>query len=434
MQSVKTPRFNYIVFTLLIAVLTSGHVLIVDALGLRLVLQIVMIASLLTYIFTSVDKKIDRRGLIIIYIALAGLAGDVVMRQDVNDILGYCLLVSVCFTLLVITPESILAFIRKLNYINCFFAICSITALILSVYSESVFKGLFEKAPYYSTSFLSGISWPALLSHADTEQTMFGLLLPRISAHLQQASLLPAYFLLPLGISLAFSSQNKNSVTIIILLFCVLSTGGSVYVALIMCLFIYFIASYIPRVAFYILPFILLLISSSLLAYFFLDAYDLDVLRSMVRSFGAAFQDSVSEENALSQRLSSGVVRLALMGFQVIGFFESFPFPAESVLVKMTIGGNVFTNGLRGGVLGFVLTCAMYYSMFYALSHCLKDCRSDQKLKRLGLSLIYALVFQSFIYNDFGFSTYYGYMMFSIILVLSYAYLNSDSYQSEKSN
>jgi len=424
--------FNYSVWILLIGVFTSGHVLVVDSLGLRLPLQVMMIGMLLAYIFQSIGKKINKSGLIVVYVAMSCLVGDLIMRQDVNDIMGYLLLVAFSFTLLVMKPQAILEFISKLNHLNWFFATCSIIAIILSINSVTQFNALFEKAPYYSTSFLSGVSWQSLLSHADTEQTLFGIMVPRISAHLQQASLIPAYFMLPLAISLAFAPQNKMFITVTILLFCILSTGGTVYVALASGILIYLIGSYIPRVMFLIMPFILLAISSSLLLYFFIDAYDVDALKGMSRSVGEAWEASSTDQSPISQRLGSGLVRLALMGFQTAGFIESFPLPANTALVKMTIGGNLLTNGLRGGLVGLVFTGIMYYSIFYAVSGCLKKCHRDEKSQRLGFSMIYALVFQSFIYNDFGFSTYYGYMMFIVILVLANAHLSGLTYHRER--
>lgn len=432
MKSGGNYKFNYIVLTLLIAVFTSGHVVLVDALGLRLILQIVMVGLLLTYIYTSIGKQINKRGLIVIYIACAGLIGDLLIRRDLNDILGYFLLLSLCFTVLVMTTDSVLVFIKMLNRMNCFFAICATTALLLSINSDTAFKVPYAKPPYYSMSFLSGVGWHSLLSNTDSVLSMFGLQLPRLSAHLQQASLVPAYFLLPLGISLAFSSENNKLVTVTILLFCALTFGGNTYVGLALCLCIYLAASYVPRGIFLIMPFVLVIISSCLLIYAFIDAYEVNDLKSVVRSYGQAYHDSYGEESVVNARLGSGVVRLGLMGFQVIGFLDSFPLPAESILVKMTIGGNLLTNGLRGGVVGFIVTWMMYYSIFYVVSHRLKACKADQRLRRFGLSLIYSMVFQSFAYNDFGFSTYYGYMMFAIILVLGYSSLSGGSYHSKK--
>ena len=418
-ENKKKYSFNYVSLALVLAVFTSGHVLTVDALGLRLILQITMIALILTFLFTSYKKKINKKGLIVIYVALSCVLSDLIVRQDLNDILGYALLISLTLTILLMNPESILKFIGTLNYINCFFASCSIIALLISINSSSMFNAMFDKAPYYSSSFLSGIGWQSLLGHADTEQLFFGLTLPRISAHLQQASLVPAYFLLPLAISLAFISKNRSYIILLIILFSILSTGGNTYVAFAMTIFIYTFAKYIPQIFFTVMPFVLIIFSSSLLVYLFIDTYDADALKEMSRSFGESYESASSNQTPVGQGLGSGIVRLALMGYQTIGFIENFPLPANSALVKNTIGGNLMTNGLRGGVIGFLFTSVMYYILFHSISQGLKQCKPSEKKKIFGFSLMYALIFQSFIYNDFGFSTYYGYTMFAIIIILS---------------
>jgi len=81
-------------------------------------------------------------------------------------------------------------------------------------------------------------------------------------------------------------------------------------------------------------------------------------------------------------------------------------------------GGFNFNSSLLG-VIGFLFTSVMYYILFHSISQGLKQCKPSEKKKIFGFSLMYALIFQSFIYNDFGFSTYYGYTMFAIIIILS---------------
>lgn len=83
------------------------------------------------------------------------------------------------------------------------------------------------------------------------------------------------------------------------------------------------------------------------------------------------------------------------------------------------------TNSLRGGLLGFIFSIFMYFVLFCGISKNIIKYKSSNKAKKFGLSLMYALVFQSFIYNDFGFSTYYGYFMFSIIIILLFTAKNN---------
>jgi len=80
----------------------------------------------------------------------------------------------------------------------------------------------------------------------------------------------------------------------------------------------------------------------------------------------------------------------------------------------------VMTNALRAGVIGLIATIVMYYVLFTSITNHLIKYKSSNKVKRFGLSLLYVLIFQSFLYNDYGFSTYYGYIMYTVIILLSY--------------
>jgi len=76
------------------------------------------------------------------------------------------------------------------------------------------------------------------------------------------------------------------------------------------------------------------------------------------------------------------------------------------------------TNALRGGVVGLLLTVALYYKIFRLISLELTNVENKSKANQCGLALMYALIFQSMVFSDFGFSTYYGFVMFSIALLL----------------
>lgn len=414
----KNYKFSLSVFILIFSVYTSGHVVLVDTIGARAILQLLMVIFMFLYILLSTQKGINRNGLIVLYAVVPSMFGEILLRGDINNILGYFLLIALLFIVLTIKYGDIINFITTLNIINTVLAIMAIIVLVLSISSYNIFDALLSRADYYNPSFLSGMSAWSLLGHADTWNVMLGEKVPRISAHLQQASLVPAYFLLPLSISLAFSPVNKWHIVFFILLFVLLSMGGASYVSLFMCLLIYIFINYIPRHVLILAPFILLIVHSILLVYLYVDIYDIELIKDISRGIGSDYSNDL-DSSVINNRMSSGVVRIVLMGFQVIGFIENFPLPAGEEITNMTIGGNVMTNALRGGVIGLVATIFMYYVLFRGVTNHLIKYKSSNKVKRLGLSLLYALIFQSFFYNDYGFSTYYGYIMFAVIILLS---------------
>jgi hypothetical protein len=414
----KNYKINLPVFILILSVYTSGHVVLVDTMGIRLILQLLMMIFMFLYILSSTQKGMNKHGFVVLFVIAPSMIGELLIRGSINNILGYGLLIALIFILLTMKYRDVINFIETINSINYVLAIIAIIGLGLSISSSNIFDALLSRADYYNPSFLSGMSKWSLLGHADTWIVMLDEKVPRIVAHLQQASLVPAYFLLPLSISLAFSPVNKLHIVFFILLFVLLSMGGASYVSLLMCLLIYIFINYIPRHVLILAPFILLCISSIMLVYLYIDIYDVELIKELSRGAASSYGEDL-DDGPINNRMASAVARMSLMGFQVIGFIENFPLPAGEELTKMTIGGNLMTNALRGGVIGFVATIAMYYVLFRGVTNHLIKYKSSNKVKRLGSSLLYALIFQSFIYNDFGFSTYYGYIMFVVIILLS---------------
>ena len=415
----KNYKFNLPVFILILSVYTSGHVVLVDTMGIRLILQLLMMIFMFLYILSSTQKGMSKHGFVVLFVVASSMISELLIRGDINNILGYGLSIALIFILLIMKYRDVINFIETINRINYVLAIIAIIGLVLSISSSNIYDALLSRADYYNPSFLSGMSGWSLLGHADTWNDMLGEKVPRIVAHLQQASLVPAYFLLPLSISLAFSSVNKLHIVFFILLFVLLSMGGSSYVSLFMCLLIYIFINYIPRQVLILAPFILLSISLILLGYLYIDIYDIELIKEASRGVASDYSEDL-DDDVLNNRMTSAVARISLMGFQVIGFIENFPLPAGEELTNMTIGGNVMTNALRAGVIGLIATIVMYYVLFTSITNHLIKYKSSNKVKRFGLSLLYALIFQSFLYNDYGFSTYYGYIMYTVIILLSY--------------
>jgi hypothetical protein len=421
-------RFTIPVLILILAVFTSGHVVISDTIGIRLPLQLLMCILICLFLALSMQKKINKNGSIVLLATIPSILGELFIRGNVNDLLGYFFLIILVFIVLLMSYEEIINFLISLNFINAFFAALAIFAFLLAILLKgALFWDLLARPIYYSSSFLEGnVGIWSLFGQADTWYEYQGVKFMRMAGHLQQASLIPAYFLLPLSMYLAFFSKYKIKIIFLIILLSLVSMGGNVIVALIMSLVIYNFSNYVPRYVLIAFPFVVLIIFLSTITFVVSDFYDLTFLKENARSVGINFQNSyLGEDSIINNRLSSAVGRLTLIGFQVHGFFDFFPFPSNESLVNLTIGGNLMTNSLRGGLLGSIFSIFMYFVLFCGISKNIIKYKSSNKAKKFGLSLMYALVFQSFVYNDFGFSTYYGYFMFSIIIILLFTAKNN---------
>jgi len=147
----------------------------------------------------------------------------------------------------------------------------------------------------------------------------------------------------------------------------------------------------------------------------FYDSFDPDAIKVITRNAAG----TINEDDPLTNRLGSGLSRLMLISFATIEFLQTFPFPATSKVLSLTIGSNIITSGLRGGFLGLLLSVILFYKLLSVISQRLKENKSRRPLSIFGFSLMYSLVFQAMVYNDYGFSTYYGLVMYACIFVLS---------------
>ena len=411
-NNTRTDLSHYV---MLLAVFSSTHVIFVDTLGIRLALQIVMCALLLLYLSMSTHKKMDNKGFIVVLLITVCLLSELIFRQQINKIAGYFLAIPLVYVMLVMKREQIIRLIDTINKINTLFALLALVALILSFQYASVFKALLSQADYYNKTLPTGNALLALLGHADTWQSVLGIEdIPRISAHLKQASLLPAYMLLPLAISMAYSKVNYLCLSLITL-FLLTTFGGVVYFSIMVAILVFIFGRFVPSKILIFFPFLFLVIFISILVSIFWDIYDLENIKDVARLIGS----DLNQGDPISNRAASGASRMSLIAFAAIEMFFSFPLPAGEKILSFTLGSNIITSGLRAGIFGLCVSITMYYFLLRNISYGLVLCRSLSWSRLLGFSLLYSLVFQSITYNDFGFSTYYGFIMWTCILVLS---------------
>jgi|APSaa5957512535_1039671.scaffolds.fasta_scaffold79741_2 hypothetical protein len=408
---------NTIILAIIFAVYTSSHVVFVDILGLRMELQALMIiftsATILTYLIRgNIDLNGDGFYIILLLVA-ALLISEVLFRGRTEKIAGFILSGVLIFTVLASEKYKIIKTLDVLNNINSVIAFIAIIGLVISFFIPSVFDAILARPVYYNNDFPSGAELFSLLGHADGFNTIFEQKILRVSGYVNQKSLVAAYFLLPLSLGLIFSKVRPLSI-FILSIFILLSSGATTYISIIFAIFVFVFRNYISKTLFIFFPFLFLGIFLIVLAYYFYDLYDINRIKEIMDSFVNMSDD----DSPIYNRFQSGLARLLLIGFQFIEFLNVFPLPSGEKILTYTFGSNVMTNALRGGVVGLLLTVALYYKIFRLISLELTNVENKSKANQCGLALMYALIFQSMVFSDFGFSTYYGFVMFSIALLL----------------
>ena len=414
LNTIEEKNYSISVFVLLLAVFTSGHVILVDALAARFILQVVMIFLSLLVIVKCIKVKINSSGYVLLLLPIVLMIGEIVARQHINKLAGYTLAVVLVYIIFVSKRRYLIQLIHSLHRINIFFAVLGMIGLVLSFWYIELYKAMKVFSAYYNNKFPSGVELLRLIGHADTSISIGGVMVLRGVGHLTQASLFPAYILLPLSIVLAYSRVHPAGV-FVLLLFTFLSMGGNSYVAIAFAVVLYFLHNFFSRKMLVVLPFIFLTIFLCVLALVFYDVFDPNSIKSISRNAAG----SINQDDPLTNRLGSGFSRLILISFATIEYFNNFPLPSDSQVLSLTFGSNIVTNGLRAGFFGALISAIIYYKLFKTISEGLKESRTHDRMKIFGFCLMYSIVFQSMVYNDFGFSTYYGLVMFACILALS---------------
>ena len=200
---------TFSVVALVLAVFTSGHVTISDALGLRMPLQILLFLIITLSIFTLSKKPIIPKGYYLLGAIFCSILGEIAVRGELYEVVGFLLTLSLCFIALTMSRIRLIQTIDFLININVILAILAISGFFLALTNLEILMVMKERPELYSSEVLNSKNIYRLLGNVDTENPFFGFLIPRMNGPVQQSSLLPAYFLFPLGIALAYSKVNK---------------------------------------------------------------------------------------------------------------------------------------------------------------------------------------------------------------------------------
>jgi len=420
-NKIKLPilraEYSASVIVLLLAFLTSPHILLSDNLGIRFELQLIMCVLILLVFVKTVNKTINKNGIILFFLAIAMFAGELLYRFQINKLAGYLLACMLIYVVLVTRGRGILRFIDGVNRINYVFALLGLSGLALSFMYPPVFNAIKTLPAYYNRTFPSGTELLTLFGHADSWLIFGETKFLRMTGQLNQASLLPAYILLPLSIAMVYSKIRTRTV-MVILLPVVLTLGGTAYFALFSAAMVYIFSRYVNCRVMLAFPFVFLPLFLAVLFLLFHDTYDPEAVKAVTRNAANAIQ-SADPTDPILNRIGSGVARLMLISYSTLKLIVSTPFPVDTKTLLFTIGSNIVTSGLRGGLIGLLLAVLVYYKLFAIIAVGLSESRTKSRTALFGFSLMYSLVFQAMIYNDFGFSTYYALVMFACIIVLS---------------
>ena len=388
---------------------------ITDTIGLRFELQLALFLLIGLSIYLSMNAKIDNYGFLLLFTILCFILGELIFRGDLYELIGYLLTFSLSFIALTMSKDRLIQSIDLLVNLNVLFAFMAIFGFFLALNNVEILFTMIERPELYSKEPITTKNIYRLLGNIDTTNSFLGLALPRVNGPLQQSSLLPAYFILPIGIALAYSKVNKLQL-LVIAIFLLLTLSGNTYVGILSALMVYIFRRFVPSFIYYYFPFVTLFLITFLIFFLYFDDLAIaSVGKETLEEIGGAGRQ---ESNVFFARITSGLVRLAFIGKQFAAILHSSFLPSNEEFVQLSLGSNLFTIGLIGGLFAMV-SSIMIFSRLFVLSTSGFSSVEVSKSAQFGFCIIYAMIFQSMVYNDFGFSTYYGFLMISIILRLN---------------
>ena len=311
-----------------------------------------------------------------------------------------------------IRSELIQSFLKRyliLVSIILFISIAVMYGYYLEFNIYKYFSYIFHYDIYNRT--LNSSSLPIL--HADSwindwqpEIKKLTVIMPRIPAHFHQGSLLSAYVLFPLGISMLFSKLNSKIIFFVFVML-LLSLTASVYIIFISSIFIYLFFNLIKKFNIFII----------IIGILFIVVFSL-----LIREIGYQVDTNTIDlpNNHLINyflRVGSGLYRLGILGNQVYMFFHNpliGPIVEDyRILNEFLLGSFIFTNGIRAGILALLLTIFI----LFAITKRLFLVKTNSFRQKYGICVIYSCLLQMFLYQDFGYSSTNGIVLLSILIL-----------------
>jgi hypothetical protein len=352
---------------------------------LAFVLFIIIIFFIRKYeVFTNDSFDIASLSLITLF-----LISDL-YRFDIFGSIGWMTLIG----LMIVLKNSSVSAMRI--FFNTYIVVISGIGVYVLFYMLLILSGV------KSSLDLPSMPFNDVMLHYDSFKEVFGVKLPRFVGHLQQVSLIPAYFIFPLGISLMFFDIRWRYF-IIIIIFSLLSFSGSVYYLLFSSILAYIFYSFIRKFKF--------IIPGSILVLFLILAYSVALYNDFAISPGWNYDDN------FVIRGSSGMSRLAIMGRGIHEFLESplLGFVKDNDNINLyLLGSLVHSSAVRVGMLGLFFIISMYYLVIVRLLR-FKVASFKEKV---GVSIVYSSLIMMMSFQDYGFSSIQGYFMIFMLVRL----------------
>ena len=412
----RPPRHSLAIVCMVLFMLSASHVLLYDYIGIRAIVQIVFGGAVIVLLGPTVLRQVYAgRYSLFALLSLSYIVVDFIWRRNIKDIVGYAVAFFLIMAASGFSTFRLNYFARIVAVVLAAFSLAGFLQVLLVMMNPSlvplIMKG-FDAGYYGKFHFTSPVEW---LGGADSATVLFGIPFPRFVSYLEQASTVPAYFLLPAAIVLISGYRNKR-LAYLPIVFSILSLGGSVTFCLGSSVIMFFIGRRLPRAILTIMP-VVMLVAYAIGATLVLRAAHIDdTLFQIDQSPAAATGEGGGAEQYSLNRANSGFVR-AVLFVKAIHAVRDSPVFGMSDSKDEIFSSLALTSGMRAGLLGVTLALLAFTMLFRRLGRAIKLATHDRHVQ-YGLCLLYAAAAQSVVYNDYGFSKFWGLTMFGVAVAM----------------
>jgi hypothetical protein len=245
------------------------------------------------------------------------------------------------------------------------------------------------------------------LGGADSFIKIYSMIVPRFSGFVDQSSAVSAIMLLPAALSLLFNGKFVL-LPILILIFSLFSLSASVYICLLSTFLFYLLIYKSKNLNLFLLaaPFLFYILSSSIL----LNHPGIVVYGD--QPFGEmAIKDNYGFIDYFLGRSVSGFARISIISDGLQSFLE-YPLFGIPNNLSPHFGQIFISYGENYGIFASVLIAIIFFKL---LSLMLESKLFIDKHSKFGYVLLYALLFEFIVYNDYAISRIWGLIFFFII-------------------
>jgi hypothetical protein len=376
-----------------ILVYIMGRFYVAELFNLKRILEIILLIPILAYVVVFAINGIFRLKFDpLIFFVLQLLFNSILFSMDFLRVADLIFSLLALIVIASAPMRSIYTGVKWVIGIATFFSILAIIEwFILLVFPQlSVHAEVVASENGLSSADFHPIMLLGLVT--GEEYVLFGFDVTRLRSFASEPSLLNVFFLIPASLSLILNNKFWRGCGVIILLFCLLSLSGSVFLSLAFSA-LYFVLSFFlrPKILFFFLP--ITILSGFLVIIITQGVESFMALNSSIVQYGD-FLDKASSFNTRNEGI--------ILAFEAM---QKAPFGSA---VALDLPAPLFFSAMvKGGVIAVVLILVFIFKLSIRVQAFTKI-KQGNMLTKMSIALFFGVICTAITFNDYSMLNYVG--------------------------